>query len=143
MSEIFSARFVEEEGTMSTFPGLEETISLKGLFRSLFVDRGSHYWHTPKAGGKIDKGNPTQVGRAMRDFGIEMIAAYSPQARGCSERMFGMLGTAFRSSFARMGSRRWRRRTAFFGSRFCRRTTRGFRVPPRWSALLSRLSMRI
>ena len=90
-SEIFSARFVEEEGTMSTFQGLEETISSKGLFCSLYVDRGSHYWHTPEAGGKVDKGNPTQVGRALRDLGIEMIAAYSPQARGRSERMFGTL----------------------------------------------------
>ena len=104
-SEIFSARFVEGEGTMSAFQGLEETISSKGLFRSLRADRGSRCRHAPEAGGKVDKGNPAQVGRAMRDLGIEMIAAYSPQARGRSERMFGTLGTAFRRSFARTRSR--------------------------------------
>jgi hypothetical protein len=60
----------------------------RGLFCSFYSDRGSHYWHTPKAGGKVDKSSLTQFGRAMRQLGIEMIAAYSPQARGRSERAF-------------------------------------------------------
>lgn len=59
-----------------------------GLFSALYTDRGSHYWFTPKAGGKVDKRSPTQFGRAMQQLGIEMIAAYSPQARGRSERAF-------------------------------------------------------
>ena len=58
---------------------------------SLYADRAAHYWHTPKAGGKVDKDNPTQVGRALQQLGIELIAAYSPEARGRSERMFGTL----------------------------------------------------
>ena len=62
-------------------------IAENGLFCSLYADRASHYWHTPEAGG----GNPTQVGRALAQLGIELIAAYSPQARGRSERMFGTL----------------------------------------------------
>ena len=62
-SEIFSARFFEEEGTMSSFQGREEAITSNGLFCSLYVDRSSHYWHTPEAGGKFDKGKPTQFGR--------------------------------------------------------------------------------
>ena len=90
-SEIYSAFFVEEEGTMSTFSGLEEVIGEHGLFCSLYADRGSHYWHTPEAGGKVDKNNPTQVGRALIQLGIELIPAYSPEARGRSERMFGTL----------------------------------------------------
>jgi transposase len=90
-SEIYSAIFVEEEGTMSTFCGIEEVISMHGLFCSLYADRGSHYWHTPEAGGKVDKTNPTQVGRALNQLGIELIPAYSPEARGRSERMFGTL----------------------------------------------------
>ena len=90
-SEIYSAIFVEEEGTMSAFSGIEEVISERGLFCSLFTDRGSHYWHTPEAGGKVDKNNPTQLGRALHQLGIELIAAYSPEARGRSERMFGTL----------------------------------------------------
>ena len=90
-SEIYSGFFVAEEGTMSTFRALGEVIAAKGLFCSLYTDRGSHYWHTPEAGGKVDKDNPTQVGRALAGLGIELIAAYSPEARGRSERMFGTL----------------------------------------------------
>ena len=90
-SEIYSALFVEEEGTLSTFSALDEVVSENGLFCALYADRGSHYWHTPEAGGKVDKGNPTQVGRALAQLGIELIPAYSPEARGRSERMFGTL----------------------------------------------------
>jgi len=90
-SEIYSAFFVAEEGTMSTFRGLHAVIAERGLFCSLYADRGSHYWHTPAAGGKVDKDNPTQVGRALNQLGIELIPAYSPEARGRSERMFDTL----------------------------------------------------
>ena len=90
-SEVYSGFFVAEEGTMSTFRGLGEVIAENGLFCSLYADRASHYWHTPEAGGGVDKDNPTQVGRALAQLGIELIAAYSPQAQGRSERMFGTL----------------------------------------------------
>ena len=90
-NELYSAFFVEEEGTASTFRGLHEVIEGQGLFCSLYTDRGSHYWHTPEAGKKVDKQRLTQVGRAMAHLGIEMIPAYSPEARGRSERMFGTL----------------------------------------------------
>ena len=88
-NEHYSMFFVEEEGTESSFRGVREVISKKGLFSSLYTDRGSHYWHTPEAGGKVDKNNPTQFGRAMRHLGIDMIPAYSPEARGRCERAFG------------------------------------------------------
>ena len=90
-SEVYSGFFVAQEGTMSTLRALGEVIAAKGLFCSLYADRGSHYWHTPEAGGRVDKDNPTQVGRALAQLGIELIAAYSPEARGRSERMFGTL----------------------------------------------------
>ena len=88
-SEHYSMFFCGEEGTWSSFRGVRETIEAKGLFCSLYTDRGSHYWDTPAAGGKVDKDNPTQFGRAMARLGIEMIPAYSPEARGRSERAFG------------------------------------------------------
>ena len=88
-SEHYSMFFVEEEGTASSFRGVREAIEKRGLFSSFYSDRGSHYWHTPEAGGKVDKDNPTQFGMAMRRMGIEMIPAYSPEARGRSERAFG------------------------------------------------------
>jgi hypothetical protein len=87
-SEHYSMFFVEEEGTQSSFQGIQEVIYKQGVFASLYTDRGSHYWNTPEAGGKVDKGNLTQFGRAMRQLGVEMIPAYSPEARGRSERNF-------------------------------------------------------
>ena len=90
-SELYSAFFVEEEGTLSSFQGLQEAIGTKGLFSSLYVDRGSHYWYTEEAGGKVDKLRLTQVHRALQQLGITLIAAYSPEARGRSERAFRTL----------------------------------------------------
>ena len=69
--------------------GLKEVIERKGVFCALYSDRGSHFWLTTKAGGKIDPHRLTQVGRALRELGVQMIPAYSPQARGRSERNFG------------------------------------------------------
>lgn len=90
-SEIYSAFFVDEEGTASSFRGLHEAIARHGLFCALYTDRGSHYFHTPKAGAKVDRQRLTQVGRALAQLGIRHIPAYSPEARGRSERMFGTL----------------------------------------------------
>jgi hypothetical protein len=80
--------FCDQEGTASSFHGLGQTIARYGLFASLYSDRGSHYFTTPQAGGKVDKVNLTQVGRALKQLGIDHIAAYSPEARGRSERAF-------------------------------------------------------
>ena len=88
---ICSAILVEQEGTLSSFCGLAETIAGHGLFGALYTDRGSHYFVTPKAGGKVDKSQLTQVGRALSQLGITHIASYSPQGRGRMERVFGTL----------------------------------------------------
>ncbi len=90
-STLYSAFFVEEEGTMSSFQGLQEVIETQGLFSALYTDRGTHYWYTEKAGGKVDKTRPTQVHRALQQLGITLIPAYSPEARGRSERVFRTL----------------------------------------------------
>lgn len=87
-NEVYSAFVVEEEGTLSSFTGVRETIEEHGIFSSFYSDRGSHYWFTPEAGAKVDRENLTQFGRALGQLGIQMIAAYSPEARGRSERMF-------------------------------------------------------
>ena len=90
-SKIYSAFLIEEEGTESTFRALLNVFTAHGLPSSLYTDRGSHYFHTPKADGAVDKDRLTQVGRALKHLGIEHIPAYSPEARGRSERMFGTL----------------------------------------------------
>lgn len=90
-SEIYSAFLVDEEGTASTFRALAEVIGKHGLPCALYTDRASHYFVTPKAGAKVAKDQLTQVGRALAQLGIEHIPAYSPEARGRSERAFGTL----------------------------------------------------
>jgi transposase len=90
-SEILSMFLVAEEGTASTFQALREVVGEHGLFLALYTDRGSHYFETPKAGEKVSKTQLTQVGRALKQLGIEHIAAYSPEARGRSERLFRTL----------------------------------------------------
>ncbi len=87
---IYSAFLVEEEGTHSTLRALKEVFSEHGLPMSLYTDRGSHYFQTSKA-GEIDRDHPTQVGRALKQLGVEHIGAFSPQARGRSERAFHTL----------------------------------------------------
>src|SRR6266852_5689595 len=88
-SEIYYAQLVEEESTLTVMAGLKAVVERKGLFCALYSDRGSHFWLTPKVGGKVDRHRLTQVGRALAELGIQMIPAYSPQARGRSERNFG------------------------------------------------------
>ena len=88
-SEIYYAQLVEEEATATVLAGLKEVVEHKGVFCALYSDRGSHFWLTPKAGEAVDRHRLTQVGRAMRELGVRMIPAYSPQARGRSERSFG------------------------------------------------------
>ena len=90
-SWIYSAILVEEEGTMSSFLGLGETIRAHGLFGSFYTDRGSHYFYTPEAGGGVDKMRLTQVGRALKQLGIRHIPSYTPEGRGRMERVFATL----------------------------------------------------
>src|ERR1700732_3378139 len=88
-SEIYYAQLVEEESTRTVMAGLREVIENEGLFCALYSGRGSHFFVTVKEGDKVDKHRLTQVGRAMKELGVHMIAAYSPQARGRSARSFG------------------------------------------------------
>jgi len=87
-SEIYYARLVEEEGTRTLMPAVREVIEKRGVFCSLYSDRASHFFVTPQAGGKIDPERLTQLGRALKELGIKMIPAYSPQARGRMERSY-------------------------------------------------------
>ena len=102
-STIYSAFLVDEEGTASTFQGLLEVFTAHGLPSSLYTDRGSHYFYTAKAGEAVDRERLTQVGRSLDRLGIEHIAAYSPEARGRSERMFGTLQDRLIKELAKAG----------------------------------------
>jgi transposase len=88
-SEIYYAQLVAEESTRTVLQALREVLETKGLFCALYSDRASHFFLTPKAGEAVDHDRLTQVGRAMKELGVKLIPAYSPQARGRSERGFG------------------------------------------------------
>jgi len=88
-SEVYYAQLVDEESTRTVMLALREVIEQKGAFCALYSDRASHFFSTPKAGDVVDRQRLTQVGRALAELKIEMIPAYSPQARGRSERSFG------------------------------------------------------
>jgi hypothetical protein len=129
-STIYSAILVSEEGTVSTFAGLLEVFTAHGLPCSLYADRGSHYFHTPVVGGKVSRTVMTQVSRALAQLGVEHIAAYSPEARGRSERAFRTLQKRLRKELVLAGSRRWRRGTDTCGRHTWRSTSRGSRSRP-------------
>jgi len=102
-SELYSAFLVDEEGTASSLRGVRDVVVKHGLFCSLYTDRGSHYFETPEAGGRASKTMLTQFGRALNQLGIEHIVAYSPQARGRSERAFATLQDRLPKEFALAG----------------------------------------
>jgi transposase len=88
-SRVYEARLVEEEDTRSSMTVLRDCVKRRGVFCALYTDRGSHFALTPQEGGPVDRSRPTQIGRALKELHIESIFAYSPQARGRSERLFG------------------------------------------------------
>jgi transposase len=128
-SELYSAFFVEEEGTMSSFRGLQDVIEAQGLFSSLYTDRGSHDWYTEETGGQVDKTRLTQVHRALRQLGITLIPAYSPEARGRSERVFRTVQDRLPKELARAGITDMAAANQYLTERFLPAFTRRFAVP--------------
>ena len=88
-NDIYYAKLVPQENTRECMLALRHTVRSKGVFCSIYSDRASHFFRTPPASPKVDLSNLTQIGRALYELGIEPIPAYSPQARGRSERIFG------------------------------------------------------
>jgi transposase len=127
-NELYSAFFVEEEGTMSSLRGLRAVIETQGLFSSLYTDRGSHYWYTETAGGKVDKTRPTQVHRALQQLGITLIPAYSPEARGRSERVFRTLQDRLPKELALVGITAMAAANRYLATRFLPAYNRRFAV---------------
>ncbi len=128
-SEIYYAQLVAEESTATVMAGLRAVVEKKGLFCALYSDRGSHFWLTPKAGGAVDRRQLTQVGRAMKELGIEMIPAYSPQARGRSERSFGTWQGRLPQELRLAGIRTLEAANAFLRRRYVASFNRRFARP--------------
>src|ERR1022692_1871739 len=135
-SEIYYAQLVEEEATVPVLAGLKEVVEQEGVFCALYSDRGSHFWLTPKAGEAVDHHRLTQVGRAMRELGVRMLPAYSPQARGRSERSFGTWRRAgCRRNCGWRDAGRWRRRMPFCASITSQSSTVASKSKPRKRAV--------
>jgi transposase len=128
-SEIYYAQLAEEETTATVMTGLRAVIERKGLFCSLYSDRGAHFWLTPKSGGKVDYERPTQVGRAMKELGVHMIPAYSPQARGRSERNFSTWQGRLPQELRLRGIRTLEEANRFINEHYIAEFNRRFTVP--------------
>lgn len=128
-SQIYYAQLVEEESTRTVMAALREVIEREGLFCALYSDRGSHFFVTPKAGEKVDKQRVTQVGRALRELGVQMIPAYSPQARGRSERNFGTWQGRLPQELRLAGIGNVEEANRFLRERYIRKFNAKFAVP--------------
>src|SRR5438874_10306678 len=128
-SEIYYAQLVEEESTRTVMNGLREVIETKGLFCALYSDRGSHFFVRRKAGEKVDPHRLTQVGRAMRELGVQMSPAYSPQARGRCERSFGTWQNRLPQELRVAGIRTLEQANAFLRERYIAEFNRKFAKP--------------
>src|SRR5213596_1259773 len=141
-SEIYYAQLVEEESTATVMAALRAVVECQGLFCALYSDRGSHFWLTPKAGEAVDPHRLTQVGRALRELGIRMIPAYSPQARGRSERNFGIWQGRLPQELRLHGIRTLEQVNAFLREHYIAEFNRRFQVraPQAGSAFVARRS---
>jgi transposase len=127
-SEIYYAQLVQEESTMTVLRALREVIEQRGIFCALYSDRASHFFWTPRAGGKVDAGRPTQVGRALQEMNIRMIPAYSPQARGRSERGFRTWQGRLPQELRLQGIRTPEQANKFLREHYVAEFNRGFQV---------------
>ena len=129
-SEIYYAQLVEAESTRSMMRALREVIETNGVFCTLYSDRAGHFFVTERAGGKVDKSRLTQVGRALQELGIKMIPAYSPQARGRSERNFGTWQGRLPQELRLRGITTAERANEFLRQEYVAEFNRRFRVTP-------------
>src|SRR6202522_3587580 len=141
-SEIYYAQLVEEESTVTVMAGLKEVIERKGVFGGVYSHRGSHFWLTPKVGGKVDYQRRTQVGRALHELGVQMIPAYSPQARGRSERSFGTWQGRLPQELRLAGIDTVERANAFLRDRYIAGFNQKFTVPAKEKGTAFRRTMR-
>src|SRR5712692_347858 len=128
-SQVYYAQLVEEESTRTVMAALGEVIEQKGRFCALYSDRASHFFETPKAGGPVDPRRRTQVGRALHELGIQMIPAYSPQARGRMERNFGTWQGRLPQELRRAGMRTLEAANRFLRQHYIPEMNRKFVVP--------------
>jgi transposase len=129
-NEIYEGEFVDEEDTLSCMRLMRDCVAKRGIFCSLYTDRAGHFFFTPKAGGKVQEGHLTQIGRALKELGIRPIPAYSPEARGRSERMNGTLQGRLPQELGLHGIKTKEEANRFLREQFIPEFNRRFRLKP-------------
>jgi hypothetical protein len=85
--QLLYAQLWPEETTHAVLMALRVVLAGFGLPMALYTDRAGWAFHTPTAGGPVDRTHLTVVGRILARLGIEHIPSYSPQSRGRVERL--------------------------------------------------------
>lgn len=131
--ELYDMELVDEEDTLTCMRLLRDCVKEHGIFCSLYSDRAAHFFLTPKAGGPVQEGHLTQIGRALTALGIRPIPAYSPQARGRSERMNETLQGRLPNEFRLHGIKTKEAANRFLKEVFLPDFNRRFKVTPEQS----------
>lgn len=127
---ILYARFVPQENTLSSLGAVKCVIEKHGRFCELYTDRGSHFCHTPQAGGASTTEHQGQLSRALKVLGIQQILARSPQARGRSERAFGTIQGRLPQELRLAGIGDYKRANEYLDKVFVPDFNRRFTVEP-------------
>jgi transposase len=130
-SAVLYAQLWEQETIRAVMSALAHVVRTDGIPMALYTDRAGWAFYTPKATGPVDKTRVTQVGRALRQLGIEHIPAYSPQARGRSERMNRTLQGRLVNELRVAGIRTLAKANTYLRTVYVPQHNATFRRPPR------------
>jgi hypothetical protein len=130
-NQVLHAALYPSETTHAVMTALAAVFRSQGLPMALYTDRAKWAFHTPTAKGPVDKTRLTQVGRALARLGIEHIPAYSPQARGRSERLNRTFQDRLVNELRVVGVRSLAAANAYLTATFLPRYNATFARPPR------------
>lgn len=120
-----------EETTEAVLVALREVVGEHGIPASIYTDRASWAFETPKAGQPVSKTHLTQVGEVLKRLGVEHIPSYSPQARGRSERMNGTLQGRLINELEHCGARSLEAANRYIRTSYLDTHNQAFSVEPR------------
>lgn len=130
-SRLLYAQLWPQESTQAVLTALREVVEGHGIPASIYTDRASWAFQTPKAGAAVSKTHLTQVGEVLKRLGIEHIPSYSPQARGRSERMNGTLQGRLVNELKATRARTIEAANAYIRDRYLAAHNESFSVEPR------------
>jgi hypothetical protein len=130
-SRLLYAQLWREESTQAVMTAIRQVVDAHGIPASIYTDRASWAFETPKAGMSVSKTHLTQVGEVLKRLGVEHIPSYSPQARGRSERMNGTLQGRLVNELKLAGARTLEAANAYIRECYLEVHDQAFAVAPR------------